>query len=74
MSIVNKFRSQFKELLALHAFDQVPQEIDHMNFRKTYFEYLAVVKQGIEKHHSLAKEAEAVQLMINDYIMRKLHR
>ncbi|CDW80527.1 UNKNOWN [Stylonychia lemnae] len=56
------------------ALGQAAREIDSMNLRTTYNQFLQVVKNLLENDQHLSKNITHAQNEINEYIMRQLHR
>lgn len=70
----NKFRSQFRQLIALKTLGQSQNEIDYMNLRTTYSQFMQVIKNLLENDPTLKSKVQQSITEINEYIMKQLHR
>jgi len=68
----NKFKPEFRELLSVKGRDA--EEIDYMNLKRFYFDYLNILKQGIDKYEDLQDNKEIVHFEVNEFITRRLNR
>lgn len=71
-AMFNKFKPQFRELLAVKGKDG--DKIDFMNLKRFYFDYLNILKQGIDKYEDLTDHKETVLFEVNEFITRRLNR